>query len=90
MIQELLGSDSLVSWDAALKTLGGCAVLYMGREFSKMRKTMDRWEVAFFGLNGDNGINGNVKMLMKEREERIANEDSTPRRRVIRRRQEDE
>lgn len=71
MIQELVGPDGLATWDTALKTVGALAMIYMGRGYWKMQEEMTKWRVYLFGINNDNGLNGNVSLLMKEREERM-------------------
>lgn len=71
MIQELTGTNSFASWSNALESVGILALLYAGRGFNRVQKEMTEWRVFLFGINGDNGINGNVKMLMQEREDRM-------------------
>lgn len=33
------------------------------REWTGIRNTLERWDVALFGMKGDNGLNGAVKEL---------------------------
>jgi len=72
MIQDSITSNgSYASWSNALESLGILALLYCGRGYNRMQKEMTEWRVFLFGINNDNGINGNVKLLMAEREERL-------------------
>jgi hypothetical protein len=60
--------------DYLFRGLGALAFALLGwvvRKVSQISATIDRWDVAFFGINGDNGINGNVKTLMQEREDEM-------------------
>jgi hypothetical protein len=71
MIQEITGNGSYASWSNALESLGILALLYAGRGYNRMQREMTEWRVYLFGINNDNGLNGNVKLLMQEREERM-------------------
>jgi hypothetical protein len=71
MIQESIGTTSFANWSNALESIGILALLYCGRGYNRMQKEMTEWRVFLFGINNDNGINGNVKLLMQEREDRL-------------------
>ena len=71
MIQETISNSSYASWSNALESVGILALLYAGRGYNRMQKEMTEWRVYLFGINNDNGLNGNVNLLMREREERM-------------------
>lgn len=71
MIQETISTGNFANWGNALESIGILALLYAGRGYNRMQKEMTEWRVYLFGINNDNGLNGNVNLLMKEREERM-------------------
>lgn len=72
LLQLALPDTSLTEY--VLRGMGAllvAAVGWLAREVAAMRKTLDRWDVELFGISGDNGLRGNVRTLMSEREERM-------------------